>query len=266
MANVHLNTYLRLIAEVLPGTLQHLEEGISKREERFSALSDSDKDDLLGLSYVYSTNQLWASCDALKTLHLLSHKSNESFQVNVTQNGVAGLLRQALESLATFDWLNDYSSDNEARQKAHSYQLSDLKERANYYRDLGDDAEHTRTLTLLKSVIESGLGNGYTRNETDSSGKSISKQVIPLLGPTDLCMRILTPRDVISDEVLTHYRGMENASWLYRWSSGLAHGKYWVNLFSPIDGDLMTTVPNYLNLSVLLLTLIKQIDLAISSA
>ena len=169
-----------------------------------------------------------------------------------------------MEALATFNWLNDYSSDNEARQKAHSYHLADLNERANYYRDLGDDSEYQKTLVYLESARQLGLERGYTKKETDLHGKVLLRQEIALLGPTDLCMRILTPRSVITEEVLKHYRGMENASWLYRWSSGLAHGKYWVNLFRTIEGDLKKTEPNYLNLTVLLLTLINQIDSAIS--
>ena len=265
MGNVHLDNYLRVIVVVLPATLERLELEISRREKQFSAMSDPDKDELLGLSYLYSTNQLWATCDALRTLEFLSHKSPETLQVNVTQNGVAGLLRQALEALATFDWLNDYSSNDTAEKKAHSYQLADLNERANYYRDLGDDSEYQQTLGYLESARKLGLERGYTRKETDSRGKVILSQEIALLGPTVLCMRIFTPSSVITAEVLKHYRGMENASWLYRWSSGLAHGKYWVNLFSPAKGDLKKTVPNYLNLSVLLLTLISQIDLAIGT-
>lgn len=263
MTDIHLNNYLGLIVEVLPSILQQLESQISRRDARFSKLSASDKDDFLGWSYVYSTNQLMACADALRTLEFLSHKSTGSLQVNVTQNGVAGLLRQALESLSTFAWLNAYSNDSEARQKAHSYHIADLQERANYYKDLGEEKEVEKTISMLESARIVGLEEGYSRQEPDKNGKLIHKQLVPLPGLTDLCARILTPEDVITEGVLRHYPGMKDASWLYRWSSGLAHGKFWVNLFTLSEGDMHRTVPNYLNLSVMLLTLIKEINSAI---
>lgn len=266
MANIHLDNYLRIIVEVLPDTLKRLEGEISNREEKFSKMTPAAQDDFLGFSYAYATNQLRACCDALRTLEFLSHKSKESLEVNVTQNGVAGLLRQSLESMATHKWLTDYSTEEEARQKAHSYQLVDLQERANYYKDLGYTEEYGRTIALLESTKRIGLEKGFSKEGTNSNGEPIVKQAIPLLNVTDLCLRIVTPDDVISKEVLKHYPGMANASWLYRWSSGLAHGKFWVNLFQPLDGDLKRTVPNYLNLSVLLLTLIKNIEATIGTS
>lgn len=265
MPDVHLNNYLKIIVEVLPDTTRRLEGEIVRRNDYFSKMNSAEQDDFLGISYTHSTNQLVACCDALKSLEFLSRGPAEQLQVNVTQNGVAGILRQALEAFATFEWLNNCVTEEEKRQKAHSYQMADLQERANFYKDLGDEREYQKTVKMKEEYLRVGLLKGYSKEDRDKKGNLIGKQEKPLLGITDLCVQLLTPESIFTKEVLAIYPGMQNASWLYRWSSGMAHGKFWVNLFLTDSKGIGKITPNYLNLNALLLTILTGIDKVIDA-
>ena len=264
MSDQHLDNYIRLITEVLPSNLSNLDMAIDNRERHFGALPDEEKEDMLGTSFFFSSNQLRAAADSLHTLMSLSHVSDGSIQVIVTQNGVAGLLREALEAIATFKWLNDCSSDDEARAKAHSYSVQDLQERLNYYKDLGDSENLAKSDGLLADAIQLGLDRGYTTESTNKKGEPILKPLCPLPNTTDLMDNVKTPKTVITPTVLSHYPGMENSKWMYRWSSGLSHSKHWVTNFTTLKDGTKRTVPNYINLNVMLLTITQELDKIIS--
>lgn len=260
MSDQHLDNYLRLIVQFLPTTITNLDKTIDNREKHFSNLTVKQREDMLGSSFFFSSNQLRAIADALHTISSLSHISNGSLQVTVTQNGVAGLLREALEAVATYLWLNDYESEEVAKAKAHSYLVIDLQERLNYYKDMGDAENSAKSNGWLNEANQLGLTHGFTHEETNKNGVLFLKPTHSMLAITDLIEKIKAPPTVITTGVLKQYPGMENSKWLYRWSSGLSHGKHWVTNFRTLEDGSTRTVPNYLNLFVLLFTITQELE------
>lgn len=260
MSDKHSQIYLRLIVEILPVTILKLDRTIDNREKYFGSLSDEEKDDFLGSSYFFLSSQLRATADALHTLSALSHVENDSLRVTVTQNGVAGLLREALEAIATYTWLNDYKTEEEARAKAHSYTVEDLVERLNYYEELGDETNITKTKQLQSEANQQGLDLGFTTQAISKSGVPFLKPMQALPSITDRIGKIPTPSEVVTTEVLKMYPGMKNARWLFRWASGLSHGKHWVTNFITAEDGSQRTVPYYLNLHLLLFTITQELE------
>jgi len=264
MSDLHLENYIRIVTEVLPTTFSNLEVAIANRERHYGGLTDAEKSDMLANSFFFSSSQLRASADSLHTLMSLSHVSGDSLQLTVTQNGVAGLLREALEAIATYRWLNDNTSEDLTRAKAHSYCVEDLQERLNYYRDLGDSENRAKSEELLSEAMQTGLSHGYVIEAFNKKGEPILKPLSPLPATTDLMNSIKTPTSLITSRVLDDYPGMENSKWMYRWSSGLSHGKHWVTKFTVLEDGTTKTVPNYINLNVMLLTIIQELNEIIS--
>ena len=260
MTDQHLDNYIRLLVQILPTSIINLDKTIDNREQFYSNLTAEQREDLSGSSFFFSSGQLRAIADVLHTLSSLSHTSNGSLQVTVTQNGVAGLLREALEALATYLWLNDYESEEVAQAKAHSYLVIDLQERLIYYKDLGDAENLANSDGWLSEANQMGLTHGFTQEETNKYGTPYLKPTHPLPPITDRIEKIKAPPTVITNEVLKQYPGMENSKWLYRWSSGLSHGKHWVTNFKTMEDGSKRTVPNYLNLFMLLFTITQELD------
>lgn len=252
----HQENYCRLIIEVLPADILTLENEIRKRNEFFSKLTKPERDDYdyKNIAYFHTTNKLLAAVDALKTLQLLNHVTPPDMSGNVTVNVVGGLLRQALESLGWARWLSKNANELDGPIKGYFFALDDLLERRKYYNALGRQEEMDNADQLVKEWIDYGVLQNYYEDSAVSTRTEVSerKPKYNLPSITVICQGIELNTSIISPEVLAEYPGMKTASWLFRWSSGIAHGKHWVNRFEPSYDGLSVATPNYLNLTLII--------------
>jgi len=253
--DTHEQTFARLMFEFLPGEIGDLERLIAAREAVFAGMSQSEKDSYLGLAHFHSTNLLNAVLDSFRTLHQLVRREDASVVITATHNGIAALLRGALEALAIFDWLNN-SVDVEIRKKrGYTINYVNLEERGKYYRDLGDKENLEGSLNMFAQEKKVGYEKGYLADLTDKNGKVFTSLTESLPDSTSLCRNFKTPKDLINGAILEMYPGMENAAWLFRWLSGLTHGKHWVNKYEDNgDGTSMRKV-NYMFLNISIMTI-----------
>jgi hypothetical protein len=252
----HQENYSRLIIEILPADILFLEDEIKNRNDFFSKLTHPERDDydFKNIAYFHTTNKLVAAVDALKSLQLLNHGTPAGISINVTVNGVGGLLRQALESLGWARWLSKNVNELEEQRKGYFFALDDLLERRKYYNALGQQEEMDKADKLVKEWVDYGVLQNYYEASAVSirTGVLERKPKYNLPSITDICQAIELNTSIISPEILAEYPGMKTASWLFRWSSGIAHGKHWVNTFEPSHDELSVTTPNYLNLTLII--------------
>lgn len=253
--DTHEETFARLMFEFLPGEVADLERLIAKREASFAGMSQTEKDSYLGLAHFHSTNLLNAVLDSFRTLHQLVRHEDASVVVIATHNGIAGLLREALEALAIYDWLNTSVDVEVTKKRGYTINYVDLEERGKYYRDLGDKENLAKSLAMLGQEKKVGYEIGYLADVTDKNGKVFTSFAEPLPDSTSLCRNFKTPKELINGVILDMYPGMENAAWLFRWLSGLTHGKHWVNKYENNgDGTSMRKV-NYMFLNISIMTI-----------
>jgi hypothetical protein len=250
----HQKNYIKLVTKVLPPDILSLESKIKSRNDYYGNLTEAEQNDYKNLGYFYATNQLLAAVDVLQTLHLLSHGSETEITINVTQNGVAGLLRQAFESLGWARWLSNSTTESDVQIRGFFYHIEDVKQRRKYYNDLGWQKEIERTDRLLMDTINDGVRLEYYTETviSDRPGVLERKPNLNLPKITEICQGVKLPTNIITSEVLAEYPGMESASWLYRWASGLAHGKHWVNTHEPSADGLSFRTPNYMNMNLIM--------------
>jgi hypothetical protein len=258
----HQKNYIDRVIKTLPADILILEDKIKRRNDTQSNLTETEQNDYANLAFFYATNQLLAAADALQTLHLLSHGSEAEITVNVTQNGVAGLLRQTLESLGWARWLSGESTEFDRQIRGFFYHVEDVKQRSKYYNDLGQQREMEEADKLLEDVINDGVRLEYYNEMTlsDRTGVLEQKPKMNLPKITDICQGVKLSTSIITPEVLAEYPGMKSASWLYRWASGLAHGKHWVNKHEPNADGLSFRTPNYLNMNLMMSAIHDLID------
>jgi hypothetical protein len=175
----------------------------------------------------------------------------------VTQNGVVGLLRQALESLGWARWLSEYSTESEGQLKGYFFHLEDVIQRRKYYNDLGRQEEMDAANKLVTDLVDDGLRLGYYKEMAVSPRTGVLEQKPMLILPsiTEICQSVKLSTKIITPEVLAMYPGMVSASWLYRWASGFAHGKHWVNRHKPNADGLSVRNPNYLNMTLIIVAI-----------
>lgn len=250
----HRQNYIRYVTEVLPNDISSLVSKIQHRNNAYRDLDEADPDDFRTFAHFHATNQLLAAVDALKTLQLLVHGSETEVTVNITQNGVVGLLRQALESLGWARWLLEYSSDWEGQVRGYFFHLEDVVQRRRYYNDLGQQENMDAANKLVIDLVNDGVRLGYYKQMAVSPQTDVPEQkpILSLPSITEICQSVKMRPEIVTSEVLDVYPGMGSASWLYRWASGFAHGKHWVNIHDDPDADgLSVRAPNYLNMTLI---------------
>jgi hypothetical protein len=260
--NQQQRVYISQVTETLPMDISKLDSIIKSRNEIYSALIEAEQEDYKNQGYFHATNQLLSAVDALKTLQLLNHGISPHVTVNVTQNGTVGLLRQALESLGWAHWLSDYSMDSDGELKGFFFHLKDVTEACKYYKDLGRAEEIATWLQIETDLITNGLNLNFYEEKSLSTRTSVLEQKPKLFLPsiTQICEGMKLSQNIVTPQVIEMYPGMGTASWLYRWASGFAHGKHWVNKHNPDSRRLSARVPNYFNMTLLISVIHNLID------
>ncbi len=198
---------------------------------------------------VFAALYLHSALDALQLWHRAS--TSDQFDMNVSVQGTAGVLRQVLESAAVAAWLVEEPILLGERGLAALW--NDLSEQSKFprvelYPDTSVDEAASRA-DLLALGMQGGLLN--------ATGDRPEK---PLIGYTGACKRVALDPNVF---------GTPTAEAFYRWSSGMAHGLPWAFMRQrsevigvmvrtttgrvvPTGGELVVPKPNYAMLSLTL--------------
>lgn len=169
---------------------------------------------------------LAAAINALKTLELTTTFSNNSAQLNITNNGWAGLIRQTLEASAYANWLLEDSSPTTLQARSFGAMWDDARERRLCMEALGAPTNIKQAHEVVQRLVDDGKRLGLTKEGKDGTWHPIVRRP----AATDLMQAVELPSSVLSGVDLTDSPGYANAQWLYRWVSGLAHGYPWASL------------------------------------
>ena len=205
-----------------------------------------------------STFYLGAAANSLQALQLatVGPKPSEAIAtgnvtIHITINGTCGLLRQILESAAIAKWAVSSPTDEDLMSRGFSITWANAIESVKHSNSLTSP-----NLPRLKSDLNALIQDGRRLNLMVERPKS-SLGWEPRYSMVDTS-GLLRARKLPND-LIAHYRetlgpGSENAEWLYRWLSGMAHGLPWVIELTMQDepAEIMTgfTKPNYFRLAL----------------
>lgn len=170
---------------------------------------------------------LSASADALLTLALTSPVMESRQTLHVTANGWPGLARQALESAAVGRWLLEPEDLGELQERGLASLWREASERISCMRALGSATELEAAMSDRDLLLQQATSEGLTRSRTQRR-RIVVEPRVPMPSATDLLRREHLPPEFLAGVDLTDIPGLGNGEWLYRWTSGSAHGYSWV--------------------------------------
>lgn len=227
--DINPSVFAHMMTSSLPIGINHLEQVIDQRFKLLGSLPEEEYETLL---FEHATHVLCAVNNALITLSHTNHVHNGSQQtVNVTSNGIAGLLRVSLEGMALFFWLSEVKEPSVLRARGFGIHFKQVEEASKYYKQIGDMDATEKFTELFKVELAFGIENNFLRERKDKPGRfeCVGEAQVP--DATSLCTKIQIPPEIVSPEIVAIYNGISNAGFLYRWLSGSSHGMYWVNSF-----------------------------------
>lgn len=175
-------------------------------------------------------------------------KLNGTIQVRVSINGVAGLLRQAMECLAKAEWLLQAKNLSEIEARGFAFLWSNSENRLKYERALGSSRVE-EIKQLMVQTRKEGIALGLFETKSDQKDGYASEPRVKIADSSGL-LRKLRTNMLLPDEVIAQYGpGFENAEWLYVWLSGFTHGLEWIHKNVPLseveDVALIYRIPDF---------------------
>lgn len=177
-------------------------------------------------------HSLQAGIDSFFSLQLLGLPDSSNTigsldlgRFNVTVNGWATLLRQALESLITSKRLLMCQNWSEASKFGFAYSYKDSVEMVKFLKALRSpmtEEAASRHNELKTFGFQSGL---LSRSE----GKDEYTLINPIPDVAGLLRNFKLPMKYPKEILKSQGAGIENAEWIYIWLSGFAHGRSWMH-------------------------------------
>ena len=168
---------------------------------------------------------------------------------NITVNGTAGLIRQTVECAARALWLVSPKSSYDLDLRGFAAVWANAEEACRFARAIGSP-EAIEKEKNFQELLEIGRSKGWM-----NEGGRRPKPTYPLSDATGILAGVTFDAGPLSKA--THLLGtnVNNGEWVYRWSSGMAHGHAWVHPKTP-EGikesamELVWTTPDWMKLGL----------------
>lgn len=198
---------------------------------------------------------LGAAANSLLALRLLTFgeivdvDGDLRMDANITVNGTAGLIRQIVECAARALWLVSPKSAEDLNVRGFAAVWANAEEACRFARAIGSP-EADEKEKVFQELLESGRSQGWI-----NEGGRKPKPTYPLSDATGILAGVTFDVGPLAPAIHLLGTNVSNGEWVYRWSSGMAHGHAWVHSKSP-EGmkdpvmELVWTRPDWMKLGL----------------
>lgn len=168
---------------------------------------------------------------------------------HITVNGTAGLIRQTVECAARALWLVSPKSAEDLNLRGFAAVWANAEEACRFAKAIGSP-EADEKEKFFQELLDAGLSKGWM-----NEGARKPKPTYPLSDATGILAGVTFDAGPLSPAVHLLGTNVNNGEWVYRWSSGMAHGHAWVHSKSP-EGmkdpvmELVWTKPDWMKLGL----------------
>lgn len=168
---------------------------------------------------------------------------------NITVNGTAGLIRQTVECAARALWLVSPKSAEDLNLRGFAAVWANAEEACRFARAIGSP-EVDEKEGNFQALLESGRSKSLI-----NEGARPPKPTYPLSDATGILGGVTFDAGPLTPAIHLLGTNVNNGEWVYRWSSGMAHGHAWVHSKSP-EGmkdpvmELVWTKPDWMKLGL----------------
>ncbi|MDP4013917.1 MAG: hypothetical protein Q8P38_04795 [Candidatus Nanopelagicales bacterium] len=225
---VNVANLYKLVSQI-PETIERVETLIQAPVEAGSIRDRVAKLDFAAEAFAIASIHVAAGLDALRSLHFLVLREPDDRNLRITVHGACVLVRQSLESGASARWLVGDLSLTVLQQRGFAAVWRSTHEQASYLNSLRGDPLTQKANETCEQLI----ADGQRLELVGARGRGDREKILPKVRVPDsasLARAVPLRPEIVDAAANVLGPGVANAEWLYRWSSGMAHGYMWAAL------------------------------------